>query len=163
MNAWRKELQRMLAEEKTVRPPALRRSLEETFLYATDLPMLLSPEGLEAFRKRAERAGWRTERRDCWLQLTRIVRRPPEGWRKGAFSTEAAACASLQRRRKDRDAGRECADGQREAILLVKAGEIGEEALESACRKIHREWAALLREHRPLPEMDLSFFTETGA
>ncbi len=163
MNVWRKELQLMLAKEKTVRPPALRRSLEEAYLYATDLPLLLSPEELADFRERAEQAGWQTERKDCWLQLTRTVCKPPDGWRKGILLTEAAACASLLRRWESRKEGKERPDGQREAVLLVKAGETGSKALESVCRKLHGEWAVLLREHRALPEMDLSFFTENGA
>ena len=60
MNKLRQELKSILGEIVTLRPAALRRSLREDYLYATDLPQIADESAIADFRTRAESAGWRT-------------------------------------------------------------------------------------------------------
>ena len=154
MNAWRKELLDILAETPCRRKPALRRSLLEDAIYATDLPLVSSEEGLRSFRGKAEQAGWRLWMGRDWLQLDRSGTAPPEGWFSGPFGPEAGCCASLLRRQAWAE------EDQTAFRLLIRAGEEGPGAYERACGALHREWAARLRQKRPLPRLDLRFFEE---
>ena len=58
-----------MAAADTTRPPALRRSRREDWLYATDLPRTAERDQTEAFRKQAEKAGWRTEEKNGWIEM----------------------------------------------------------------------------------------------
>ena len=48
---------------------ALRRSLSPDFLYATDLPLCASPRACDAFRSRADAAGWESTLSGAWINL----------------------------------------------------------------------------------------------
>ena len=156
MNPYREELRSMLSALKTKRPAALRRSLSEEWLYATDLPSAASESTLEEFTSRAERAGWKIKREDGWIQLDRTVRvllpgTVSEEW---TTSPSAACCRSLLERHKDHLAP---SDGTAERMLL-KAAEENPESYEEACRKLHARWAELLRSHRDIPAVHMTFF-----
>ncbi len=153
MNAWRKMLRELLENAGAPRPPALRRSGAEEYLYASDLPELLSPEKLNLFLKKAAEASWRGSVEKGWLLLTRDTEEPPEGWFPGPFGREAACCLSLLERRgsgSERDPAAE--------RMLILSGEEGPEAYEKACAEIHRAWAARLRRKENLPDIDPVYF-----
>lgn len=155
MNRWRREIQEMLSGTGSIRPAALRRSRQDQFLYATDLPRIASGEAVEAFRQKAEKAGWYTKEEDGWIQMDRIPEVPETDMRPGSFGPEARCCLSLLQRH---PTGRK--NGDREKRLLLKAGEKGKEAYESACRNLHREWSAALRNGESLPDLSELFFRE---
>ena len=155
MNKLRKELQEMLAAAETDRPPALRRSLREEYLYATDLPQVAAEEEVSVFRRRAEKAGWQTEAEDGWILLDPPFTALQDAVNRGAYGCEAKACISLLWRHPE---GRR--PGQREIRMLAKAGEESPDAFEKACAALHREWAAALRQGEPLPEIPASVFGE---
>ncbi len=146
MNSWRRDMRELLDGAGTVRPAALRRSLSPDFLYATDLPGLLSREELRDFRKKAEERGWSTAEEKGRLQMKKRAEQPPEGWFEGPFGPEAACCGSLMKRH---GGGEEYDE---EGILsLIKAGEEGPEAYEQVCGRMHRQWAERLRKKEELP------------
>lgn len=152
MNKLRQELQGILAEIPVRRPPALRRSLLEDWLYATDLPRAAEETAVAAFCRKAEEHGWRTAATDGWIQLDRIPEIIPEPVFGGPFGTEAACCASLLRRHPgERKA-------EREIRLLIKAAEEGKEAYEKVCAGLHREWASALRKGEALPALATAYF-----
>ena len=155
MNKLRKEMQEMLATAETDRPPALRRSLREEYLYATDLPQAAAEEAVSAFRRRAEEAGWHTEAENGWILLDPPCAALQETVFRGACGCEAKACISLLRRHPE---GRR--PGQREIRMLAKAAEESTDAFEKTCAALHREWAAALRQGEPLPEIPVSIFRE---
>ncbi len=155
MNALRQEMAQMLGETACRRPPALRRSLKDEWLYATDLPLAAGEEEAAAFRKRAEERGWLTGRDGAWIQMTRESPEPPENGFDGPYGREAVCCASLLRRHTP------VADGTEERrirTMLIKAGEEGAEAYEQACGRVHREWAVRLRKKKALPKVSIRFF-----
>ena len=154
MNKLRAELQSLLSETECIRPAALRRSLREDFLYATDLPQAAGRDAVRGFSSRARRAGWHTEEEDGWIQLEKPGAEPGDTGFGGPFGIEALACGNLLRRHPEnrKDAGRE-------KRLLVKAGEESPEAFEKACAILHREWAAALRQGEALPDLPEQIFT----
>ena len=155
MNKLRLEVQALLSRTETVRPAALRRSLREDCLYATDLPQVTDAESTAAFRRAAEEAGWLTAEENGWIQLDRIPAAPPEDGFPDFPGPEARCCESLLRRH----AETEKRDGNREKRMLLKAREEGPEAYDKCCGKLHREWAENLRKREALPEIDLKYFT----
>ncbi len=153
MNSWRRDMRELLDGAETARPAALRRSLSADYLYATDLPGLLSREELRSFRQRAEALGWNTAEEKGWLQMKKRAEKPPEGWFEGPFGPEAACCRSLA----ERHGGG--AEYDEEGVLaLIKAGEEGPEAYEQVCGRIHRRWAERLRKKEELPGMAPAWF-----
>ena len=72
MNELRQEMMQLLSGTESSRPAALRRSLREDFLYATDLPQVTGDSDVAAFRRKAEECGWRTAEEDGWILLDRI-------------------------------------------------------------------------------------------
>ena len=154
MNAWRKELSEILRGLPCARPAALRRSLRDGWLYASDLPAVCDGETLLEGIRRAGEAGWETAEEGGWILLNKPRKEPPEGWFGGPFGPEAACCLSLVRRREN---DREDPEHSAERIL-IKAGEEGPDAYENACRRLHREWAEALREKRRIPAVDPVFF-----
>ncbi len=158
MNAWRKELRTMLDRLATARPAVLRRSREEDFLYATDLPQIATEAQILAFGREAESCGWRWIAENGWIQLSHPAEMPPEGWFEGPFGPEAACCASLLERH-GADGNRTAeTETQRAAIALIKAGEEGPAAYEQTCQELHRKLAERLRNGESLPAPDLRFF-----
>ena len=156
MNKWRQEIREMLSETESIRPAALRRSMLDRFLYATDLPGIASREAVAAFRLKAENAGWTTEENEGWIQLDRIPKtQNEEPMFSGPFGPEAHCCFILLRCHPDRKK-----NGDREKRILLKAGEQGTKAYEKACRNLHCEWAAALRNGESLPDLSTQYFGE---
>ena len=154
MNALRKELQILLAEPAVVRPPVLRRSLREDWLYATDLPGICDREGQKACLRRLAEAGWECMEEPGWIQMRKSCGEPPEDWYDGPFGAEAACCLSVLERHRDRmSAAPEAA--QR---ILIKAAEEGFRAYGNACAGLHRSWAERLRLGETLPAVSLNYF-----
>lgn len=152
-NALRTELAALLADTGTLRPPALRRSLREEWLYAADLPALLDEPALQEAIRRLESAGWAAEQDGNWLLLRKDAAVPPENWYDGPFGPEAACCASLLERHPERTD-----DGGAAARLLILAAETSGTAYEAACKRLHREWAVRLRKGEKLPAVSLRYF-----
>ena len=141
MNRLREELLLRLRALPARRPPALRRSLRDDWLYATDLPQAADRESVRLFLEAVRGAGWRAEELDGWIELDQRLDRPPENWQPGPLGLETACCLSLlARQHPDRE-----------------GGEAGGATWEKACGEVHREWAARLRERKCIPEMDAGF------
>ena len=143
-NAFRKELIKLMAAQKTDRIPALRRSRKTEWIYATDIPLLLSDKATDQLKKTLQDSGWEYSEENGWLQLRKSAAEPPEGWFCGPFGQEAACCRSIL----DETAQRE----------LIKAGEAGEESYEEVCGELHRKWAECLRKGEPIPALSLKYF-----
>ena len=156
INGLRKELSALLALSGAQRKPALRRSLREDWLYATDLPGLCSGDIPEELRERLDAAGWENFLDGDWLQLRKPAADPPEDWYEGAFGPEAACCLSLLKRH----AGSAGGNPETAQRALIKAGEEGGEAYEAACAGLHRKWAERLRRGEPLPALSRRYFGE---
>ncbi len=155
MNKLRSEILEILRMTPASRPAALRRSIWEGSLYATDLPQAANCGNTDRFCAQAEAAGWKTERTDQWIFLDRIPPEPPEGWFSGPFGPEAACCASLLLRHADEARG----NGENACRRLIKSGEESAEAYENVCRELHREWSAALRQGEALPAIHIKYFT----
>ena len=154
INAFRKELSAILASRQTDRPPVLRRSRQEEWIYVTDIPALVSDGVKCQLKDELKAAGWENTETDGWLFLRKHAEDPPEGWYAGAFGPEAACCFSVLNRHPHMN-GTEAETAQR---MLIKAGEEGEKAYERACSALHREWAECLRQGKPLPAVSLKYF-----
>ena len=161
MNRLREELNRLLAGIPTRRPAALRRSLREDWLYATDLVRAGGEAAAGQFLASAREAGWQAEIRDGWIELDKPVVSPPEGWAPGRPGPETMRCLSLTTRKhpnREDPGGQDAAGAKARAIrLLIKAGEAGDAAWEDACEMLHREWAGRLRERKTIPLVDAGF------
>lgn len=153
MNELRMAVMFLLSGTESDRPAALRRSLREDYLYATDLPQTADREAAEAFRRQAESDGWRTEEDGGWILLDRVPEKPPAGGFTGPYGPEAGCCASLLERHPERKKQ----SSLRERRMLLKAGEKGPEAFERCCTTLHRELAEKLRKGTALPDLDTSW------
>ena len=153
MNSLRTELNILLAELKTKRPPALRRSRQEEWLYNTDLPGLCKEEELKRGLRILEEAGWETSTDREWLHVRKAAEEPPDGWYNGDFGPEAACCLSLLDRHKTNGE-----NGEAVQRMLIKAGEEGGKAYESACALLHSLWAEKLRKKDRLPAVSRKYF-----
>ena len=154
INALREELNRLLSPEDGGRRPAVRRSLREDWIYATDLPAFTGAERLEAGLERLRAAGWECLAENGWIQLRKTVNEPPEGWTDGQPGPEAECCRSLLERHPERVKEPD----QRIEYALIRAGEEGPAACETVCRQLHRDWAERLRKKEKLPEISLLYF-----
>lgn len=155
VNALRKELQTLMQMTRSTRPPVLRRSLREEWLYATDLPGVCNREEKDLFLGRLMETGWEYTEEGQWLLMRKPAEEPPEDWYQGPAGTEAACCLSLLKRHPDR-----MTDAPEAAQrLLIKAGEEGAKHYEAACEALHRDWAARLRQGEALPALNLSYFS----
>ena len=154
INALRKELAALLAEVPANRPPALRRSLDEQWIYATDLPAARGEAGCADFFRKLEKAGWEYTEDSGWILMRKAAKEPPEGWYEGAFGPEAGCCLSLLERHA------KAAEGSPEEAqrALIRAGEEGDKAYEAVCAKLHRDWADRLRRKEPLPVLSPRYF-----
>ena len=154
INALRRELVSLFEDIPSERPPALRRSLKDEWLYAADLPAVFAEGWGETLGAKLKEAGWETLEEDGWVQLRKNAAEPPEGWYGGTFGPEAGCCLSLLARHAA-DAQSDPDPAQR---MLIKAGEQGRDAYEAACAALHRDWAARLRQRRPLPPVSRRYF-----
>ena len=154
MNALRTELNRIVSDVPATRRAAIRRSLEEEWLYATDLPVLCSGEQLEVLQNRLCEAGWESRIINGWMQTRKASQEPPEGWFCGPFGPEAACCLSILERQESCDS----TIPYREETILIRAGEEGAEAYAAACAMLHREGAEKLRMGKPLPSISTRYF-----
>ena len=155
-HALRRELNTLLVGTAFTRVPAVRRSLREDWLYASDLPALCTETALQALAVRLAEAGWETMEEQGWLQFRKAVGEPPEPLREGLPGPEAACCRSLLARHPER----ESVFPMKTVCMLVKAAEEGKNAYENTCAKLHRQWAERLREGKALPAVSLRFFGE---
>ena len=146
-----RQLQLLIFRTGPERKPALRRSDSEDFLYASDLPGLLSGEALEGFLHDLQEAGWSWKLTGDWLLMAPD---PGNGEIRAERSPEAAAVVSLLERHPEHT------DGDREWRTLVKACEQGGEKEKKAFRMLHGELAQALREHRKLPDLRIRWKDE---
>ena len=153
-NALRKELTELLAAERGSRRPVIRRSQREEWLYATDCPLLYDGSVPDELFRALTGAGWEYEQDGHWIQLRKLAQNPPEDWFAGPFGPESACCRSLLERH-PASAGEPSDRVQR---MLIKAGEEGEKAYESACAALHREWSERLRKGESIPEINPRYF-----
>lgn len=154
MNALRAELNEMISCVPVPRRAVIRRSLEDEWLYASDLPVLCSDTDFEEIRGRLCDAGWETMILNGWMQARKASYEPPEGWFSGPFGPEAACCRSIL----ERHASDCTVAPYREQTILIRAGEEGAEAYEAACAGIHRDWAEKLRLGKALPSVSPQYF-----
>ena len=154
INALRQELSETIGKAAAKRPPALRRSLEEDWLYATDLPGLCPEAELEKTVRELTENGWESRRDGGWLQLRKPCPVPPEGWYGERFGPEAACCLTLLQRHPERLT----APAGAAAYLLIKAGEEGAAAYEQCCEKLHGMLAERLRQGTAFPDLSPRYF-----
>ena len=154
INALRRELTETIGKACAQRPPALRRSREEEWLYATDLPGLCPEEQLEHTVRKLTEKGWESRPEGGWLLLRKLCPVPPEDWYGGSFGPEAACCLSLLRRHPERMT----APAGAEAYALIKAGEEGAAAYEQCCGKLHGMLAERLRQGTAFPGLSPRYF-----
>lgn len=141
LRALRAQVQQALAEAPARRKPALRRSDDPGALLATDLPLAADAAAVEAFVQRMTAQGWRIREEKSWLLLDADV--PAPEFSPVQAQGELGCCLSLLSRHGGSGAPKE------DIRAIVKAAEAG--TLERLCLRLHREWAALLRLHQPLP------------
>lgn len=152
-NALRLELCELLKAPAGSRAPAIRRSLLDEWLYASDLPALYGGSVPEGIMTALESTGWEYAQDNKWLQLRKTAEEPPDNWYEGPFGPEAACCLSLLRRHPVSTLPSDAAQRR-----LIKAGEEGENAYEDACEAVHREWAERLRTGNALPAISGRYF-----
>lgn len=126
------------------RKPALRRTENPAFLLMTDLPRIADDAAVEAFVAMVEALGWQVQAAPGWLMLDHPVEPPALCWPE-EMRGEWGCCVQLLRLHRDH------APAQGYIRALVKAADVGSDRVEQLCRHWHGEFAALLREHRPLP------------
>ena len=78
VNALRKELQILMQTKRTSRPPVLRRSLVEEWLYATDLPGVCSREEISLFQDQLTENGWEYTADGQWILMRKTAEEPPD-------------------------------------------------------------------------------------
>ena len=146
---WRDDLRSLLSMYPARRPPALRRSLLEDWLFATDFPRCAEEKEARSFYRQAEKRGWEVLDADGWFHLRRKEADCPENWFPEEPEGEAACLRELLRRHPG------SADPRHEIIMLLKAREEGQASWEETCRQLHRQFAGRLRDQEPLPAVRL--------
>lgn len=144
LRSLRQAVQRHLANVETQRKPALRRTDDPGALLMCDLPRIADAEAIAAFVQAMEADGWRVWEVPSWLLLDHDVPVPVAEWPQD-YPGERGCCAWLLRQHPGG------APAQVYIRALVKAAEQGMDKVEYLCRQWHGEFAALLREHKPLP------------
>lgn len=156
VNALRQELQILMKRTRTDRPPALRRSIQPEWLYASDISAVCSRDETELFLDRIREKGWEYTEDGQWILLRKPAEEPPEDWFKGMFGNEAGCCLSLLKRHPER-----MTDAPEAAQrMLIRAGEEGPQKYETVCAELHRNWAERLRRGEALPALSLFYFSE---
>ena len=135
-------MQTALGSVNVHRKPALRRSDRPDALLATDLPLAADREAVQDFVERMTATGWRVWEEKNWIFLDAEVP-VPEAVDCSAAAGELGCCLSLLERHEGSAAPKET------IRAIVKAAESG--TIERLCAQLHREWAAALRRHQPLP------------
>lgn len=126
------------------RKPALRRATVPEALLATDLPHAADAPAVEAFIRQAEKLGWRVcLAENGWLLLDKPVPVPTGDI--PALPGRCGCCLSLLQRHP------ETGDARPYIREAVRAEEAGVGDLIRLCERMHAEFAAMLRLHRPLP------------
>lgn len=158
MNALRRELTEILDNSGARRTPALRRSIRDDWLYATDLPGLCTGGIPGGILTGLTEAGWEYRIDGQWMQLRKPLKEPPEAWFSGPYGPEADCCLSILRRHPER------MEKQDNALVfrLIKAGEEGPEAYEKTCAKLHGFFSERLREGAGLPDISLRYFGDSN-
>ena len=153
----RAEVNALLAATHSCRKPALRRSDAPCALLATDLPFAADAAAVEEFIARAEAAQWRVTRAENgWLLLDKDVPTPKAEIPEVAGGACGRCISVLLRHQEDGDA--------RVWIRrIITAQDAGERALERMCMQLHRELAAMPRQHQPLPGALLPYLAEAYA
>lgn len=144
LRALRAQVNAHLWQAQTVRKPALRRTDDPSALLMTDLPRIASEEAVAAFVEAITAEGWRVQCGPDWILLDHDVPVPEAPWPE-EYPGETGCCAWLLRQHP----GDASAQGYIRA--LAKAADAGHDKVEQLCRQWHGEFAACLREHRPLP------------
>lgn len=142
LRALRAQVQTALGSVNVHRKPALRRSDRPDALLATDLPLAADREAVQDFTERMTALGWRVGEEKNWLFLDAEVP-VPEDVACSEAAGELGCCLSLLERHEGSDAPKET------IRAIVKAAEAGN--IERLCAQLHRDWAAALRRHEPLP------------
>lgn len=153
-NALRKELAALLDDPKGYRNPAIRRSRDEAWLYATDVPGLNNGTVPDPLIHALTEHEWEYIQDGDWLLLRKAAPEPPEDWYDGPFGPEAACCLSLIERHQEKA----CEPSDAEQRMMIKAGEEGSRSYENTCAALHREWAERLRDGKALPFIDRRYF-----
>lgn len=132
----------MMATVPTLRRPALRRSDDANALFATDLPLLADAAD---FCRLAEKHGWRTWMQGGWLLLDKLPNPPDMPTKIPDAPGELGCCLSLLARHPD--------DTADDALLraLLKSADAGRSGAGKILPCAHRDLAARLRTHNPLP------------
>ena len=135
----RTEAAELLAGLPVRRSPAVRRAIPDGWMLACDLPQCAEAETVRLFRRKAEAAGWRTERRDGWLLLDKpSILNAGTDEDTGTSDEQTCVLSLLSRHpgfRDDPDVLR----------TLAKLSELSPTAAEPEYRKLHRELAVRLR------------------
>ena len=97
INALRKELNTLIAPEDDGRKPAVRRSLREEWLYATNLPAITCGERLEAVRRRLSESGWESIMEGCYGAAEGLVFRTVRSGSRMLQKPDRAASRADQR------------------------------------------------------------------
>lgn len=140
----RREVQACLCAIPCQRKPALRRTDDPDFLLMTDLPQAAVPESVAAFTAALQPRGWTVRETSGWLLLDRPL--PIPAYTLPAdYPGEYGCCVWLLRQHPGNAAPPEM------LRALAKASEQGSAQVERLCAAWHRQFAAQLRRHQPLP------------
>lgn len=144
LTALRCQVQECLSTTPCLRKPALRRTNDPSFLLMTDLPQVASPGAVAAFADSLSLRGWTVKEIPGWLLLDCPIP-PPACTLPISFSGEAGCCLWLLYQHPGNAAPPEM------LRALAKADEQGPAQVERLCKAWHGQFAALLRQHQPLP------------
>ena len=154
MKKWRDDLIRLMKAAGYRRPPALRRSSRNDCLLVTDFPQAAEDESVRRFVDMAGENGWHVTFEAGWIHLDRTaVFEAADSAPAGTF--QSGCCLSLLRRNRVPVVS----DGTAERMIL-KALEEGSISYNAVCARLHSEWAAALRNHTGIPDVDPRFFGE---
>lgn len=140
----RQEVQACLRNVPCRRKPALRRTDDPGFLLMTDLPQAAPPEAVTDFTANLRLHGWTVQEVSGWLLLDRLIPSPVCTLPKN-YAGELGCCLWLLHHHPGNAAPPEM------LRALAKAAEQGPIQLERLCKAWHGQFAALLRQHQPLP------------
>lgn len=140
----RQEVQACLSTIRCQRKPALRRTDDPDYLLMTDLPQAAMPESVAAFAAALQLRGWAVQEMPGWLLLDHPLPAPAYTLPTD-YPGELGCCMWLLRQHPGSAAPPEM------LRALAKAAEQGSAQVERLCTAWHRQFAAQLRRHQPLP------------